>query len=173
MEIKGKVVTKMSNGKAFKLSDGKFYNVEDAIKSDLAKINNGDEVILEVEKKGVANIVKKITKATGAETKKDTEKPTGEFKCEECGATLKDGKYKKCYACNQKNPDTSNKDKIGYGSPEDIRGKQTGCALAAAASAAAGRQFINEKGEEDPEKAAQWIKIVADSLLDWMCNKNN
>ncbi len=26
------------------------------------------------------------------------------FKCEDCGKALKDGTYKKCYTCNQKNP---------------------------------------------------------------------
>jgi hypothetical protein len=28
----------------------------------------------------------------------------GGFKCSDCGAALKDGKYTKCYPCNKKNP---------------------------------------------------------------------
>ena len=37
--------------------------------------------------------------APRAETAKSTA-----YTCEDCGATLKDGKYKKCYLCNKKNP---------------------------------------------------------------------
>jgi DNA-directed RNA polymerase subunit RPC12/RpoP len=114
------------------------------------------------------NMAAKGNPAAKAEIKTDST----EFKCIDCGAPLKDNKYTKCYECNKKNPVKKSwsgkggfSNKSNYGSPEDIAGKEIGCALNAAASASAGQQFT------DPDAAAQWIKIVADQLLEWVRGK--
>jgi len=54
-------------------------------------------------------IYKKGQKGKTVAPKEEVERPTltKGFKCEECGKELKDGKYKKCYTCNKKNPSTS------------------------------------------------------------------
>jgi hypothetical protein len=75
----------------------------------------GDEIGIDyVEKNGQIHInrVNKDCKVTSTkETEKepepevaDTGVKESEFKCEDCGKALKDGKYKKCYTCNKKNP---------------------------------------------------------------------
>jgi DNA-directed RNA polymerase subunit RPC12/RpoP len=101
--------------------------------------------------------------------KPTTPAPETGFKCETCGAPLKNDKYKKCFKCGKKGKSFGGNS--FYGSPEDIAGKEMGCVLGAAGAAASGRPFINEQGKEDPEQAAQWIRIVAENLLDWMKGK--
>lgn len=178
METKGKITKKYESGKAAKIGTS-IYAFTDTTKPYLAKLNEGDEVSIEYTKKGTLLLVTKINKTGGETTTKSTENKDTGYKCEDCGASLKDGKYKKCYTCNQKpKPQTEKKEeeklqsnygsKTNYGSPEDVAGKEIGCALGAAASSAAGRGFIDDKGEEDPIKAAQWIKAVAQDLLEWI-----
>jgi hypothetical protein len=43
-------------------------------------------------------------KGRGKSTRGRGSKKTSKYACEDCGKELKDGKYKKCYECNQKNP---------------------------------------------------------------------
>jgi hypothetical protein len=68
----------------------------------------GEEVEFEMTEKNGQYHVAKIMKKGGASPAPASEpaktSSSAEYKCEDCGATLKDGKYKKCFACNKKNP---------------------------------------------------------------------
>lgn len=69
---------------------------------------DGEEVTAEFTKKGSAYYVTRVSRSgetASAPKAETTESASSEFKCSECGATLKDGKYKKCYTCNKKNPE--------------------------------------------------------------------
>jgi len=66
---------------------------------------DGEEVDVEYTVKNGQYSVSKIKKVgSGSKKTEPTPEETAEFTCEDCGATLKDGKYKKCYTCNKKNP---------------------------------------------------------------------
>lgn len=167
MEIKGKIVCKKSDNKAFKLGDD-WYNVNEPVIPFLTKIEKGEEVVVTFEKKNTTRYVSKIVKATATaiSTKEEVKESTTGFVCEDCGKELKDGKFKKCFMCNKKNPTSKEKStnfpKSNYGSPEDIAGKQRGNALNAAGMAVSG----NFQGVE-PETIAQAVIIIADKLLEW------
>jgi hypothetical protein len=189
MEIKGKLVCKKSDNKAFKLGED-WYNVNDSVIPFLEKISKGDFITVQFEKKGISRYVSKLAK--GSETSEGevkTEESSTGFICEVCGTSLKDGRFKKCYLCNknkatkkeepekkeepkqkeepEKKEESTERPKSFYGSPEDVEGKEIGCAIAASASAAAGTQFGS------PDEAAQWIKIVAGQLLEWIRDNKN
>ena len=183
MEIKVKILAKKSDNKAFKASDNNWYNLNDNVISYLEKMSKGDEVTVIYEKKGVSRYVSNLVSASEALKTETT--PTTGFVCEVCGKILKDGKYKKCFTCNKsgavapsKFPKTEvvteksepyvKKEYKSFDNPEKTAQIQRGNALNAAASAASGRMFLNEEGSEDPDKAAQWIKLVADELLNWL-----
>ena len=174
MEVKGKIICKKSDNKAFKLGED-WYNVNDNVVSSLEKFGKGSEVVVTFEKKGVSRYVSKLVDANEVTQQEGTK--TSEFSCEVCGKALKDGKFKKCYECNKsgaikKGTTTTEQPKGGtytppaegvrYGSKEDIAGKEKGCALGAAATVASGCGF------SDPETAAQFVKALAESLLNWM-----
>ena len=57
--------------------------------------DNGDIHVSRIEKGNG-----KDTTVSSSQSKTNTNKPT----CKDCGKELKDAKYEKCYACNQKNP---------------------------------------------------------------------
>lgn len=68
----------------------------------------GDEVKVEYTQDGGKYNCTRIEKTGGAPTtQQNTTTNNTEFKCSECGKALKDGQYKKCYLCNQKNPTKS------------------------------------------------------------------
>jgi len=200
MEIKGKIVVKKSDNKAFKLGE-EWYNINNDIIPILEKINKGDEVVITYEQRGVSRFVSKIVLAnaiqeekpkedikfkcevcgaplkdgkykkcykcnqSGATKPQSTVEESTEFKCEDCGAALKNGKYKKCYICGKKaksNKSQFVENKSHYGSPEDVAGKEIGCALGAAATVASSQQF------NDPEIAKQFTLILADEFLTWI-----
>lgn len=176
MEVKVKIACKKSDNKAFKSTEAEniWYNVNEPAIPYLAKLNKGDEIVVTYEKKGVSRYVSKLTLAT-VETPKEEVKTSTGFTCEICGAVLKDGKYKKCYTCNkskavkkeetkpeEKKPYEKKEWKSNYGSPEDIAGKETGCALGAAATVASGCGF------SDPETAKQFTLALAETFLEWM-----
>jgi hypothetical protein len=146
-EIKGKVTVKAGNKKGFKIEgDNDWFTANTNVIDSLAKVNVGDLITIEYEKKGVFRNVTKLSKAI--EEKK--EEPKGTIKKCKCGADIKNPAYDICYTCSQKGKtdaidgDTKNnklhRDRIEYGSPEDINGKEVGCAAGAAASILAGRQ---------------------------------
>jgi hypothetical protein len=97
-----------------------------------AKTNfvQNEEAKFEMTEKNGQYHVTKILKADGSgqsSVPPESKSDPVEFKCTDCGAKLKDGKYKKCYTCNQKNPvstkseeKTSSKTYSAYQkSPED------------------------------------------------------
>ena len=65
-----------------------------------------EEVDVEYSVKNGQYSVSKIMKVGGGskKTEKKEEETMSKFACEDCGATLKEGKYKKCYTCNKKTP---------------------------------------------------------------------
>lgn len=60
-------------------------------------VKNGQYFVSKIKKLGESGGSKK---STSSKSESSEETPT----CEDCGAELKDGKYKKCYTCNKKNP---------------------------------------------------------------------
>jgi uncharacterized C2H2 Zn-finger protein len=178
------IQVKKKDGKAFMATTGSWYNVKDFVIPYLEKINKGDTVQIETEKKGIAQYVTKIVKVEAIAQAEAPKTGESKFKCPVCGKAMKDDKYPVCYMCNKagkKAPETtvetSTKEQpktekpayqTKYGSPEDIAGKEMGCALNAAATVASGQHFVNmETGTPDPDAAAEYVKIVATSLLDW------
>ena len=69
---------------------------------------DGDEVDVEYTLKNGEYFVKRIS-AQGKGSKKTTSTTNYSFICEDCGAELKDDKYKKCYTCNKKNSSSKSK----------------------------------------------------------------
>jgi hypothetical protein len=170
MEVKGKILAKKGDNKAFKLDDDNWYNLNDNVIPYLEKMSKGDEIVVTFEKKGVSRYVSKLVKAGTTETPKTETTSTTGFACEVCGKELKNDRFKKCFVCNKKNPAPTvgkgtSSEGIRYGSPEDIAGKETGCALGAAATIAGGCAF------SDPETAKQFTLELAEAFLDWMRNK--
>jgi hypothetical protein len=100
MEIKGTIVVKKSDNKAFKFSDEQWYNVNEDIIPVLTKMNKGDEVVVTYEKKGVSRYVSSLVSAT-AKAPAAVQNSGEKFECIVCHTPLKDGKYKKCYNCNK------------------------------------------------------------------------
>lgn len=170
MEVKGKIICKKSDNKAFKLGND-WYNVNDIVIPYLEKLNKGDEVVVIFEKKGVARYVSKLMPIKDAiKEETSTEESTTGFACEVCGKELKDDKFKVCYMCNKKGLKSKTEEKKNtnfesttkYGSPEDIMGKELGCALNAAATVAGGCGF------SDPDTAAQFVRELASNLVEWL-----
>jgi hypothetical protein len=147
--------------------------MNDSAVSSLEKMSKGDEVVVYYEKKGTSRYVSKLVSAD-AKKEEEVEESSAEFKCEVCGKELKDGKFKKCYMCNksgatnkkeylpEEKPYVKQEYKSNYGTPEDVAGKEIGCALNAAATAASGCGF------NVPEDAAQFVRELASNLLDWI-----
>jgi hypothetical protein len=161
MEVKGKIVVKFSNGKSFKLSNNTMYTVDEKVIPFLAKVSKGDDVILEVTKKGTFNLVTKLMKNAVEQTEPEVTEEA-EFKCEKCGAALKDDKYKTCWACSQKNKPSV--EKTGEGTYVDKTAQiQRGNALNAAGAALSG----NLQGA-DPDTIIEALITVAERALEWL-----
>ena len=181
--------SKTNKGLQFEGQEG-WFSVPEKLIPFSEKINKGDTVEVTYIKKGVfKNVV--YLGATTAEAKKE-EQPSGcttqtastpikgtGFNCTVCGAELKDGKYKKCYTCNQKAKETQVEEpkktevfdepekekeswkpgKSNYGSPEDIAGKEVGCAANCAAAILAGRT-------ENPDTLLELWRILFNGILE-------
>lgn len=104
---------------------GVWTSCSQAVKDYASKnFKSGDEVHVQYEdgennmlhvsriEKGAGSDVKGGATASSASTT-NTGKPT----CSDCGVEVKDAKYTKCYACNQKNPASKSKGASGR-SPE-------------------------------------------------------
>jgi len=167
MEVKGKMICKKSDNKAFKLGDD-WYNVNTPVIPFLEKINKGDEIVVTFEKKGVARYVSKLVAASEAkeEVVEEAPKSSGGFTCKECGKELKNNKYELCWACNKKASSGKKfypkKESKFYDNPEKTAQIQRGNALNAAAMVASSQTF------EDPEIAQQFTLILADDFLTWL-----
>jgi hypothetical protein len=167
-ETKGKITAKAGNGKGFKISSVEgWINADDNSALYLAKFEKGDEVTVVYNKKGVKKICTKIMKASSS-SRKETTDTTGKI-CE-CGKTIKNDKYDTCYTCSQnKNKTTSsgkksyksnseNTNRTSYGSPEDVAGKEVGCAANSAAAILSGRQ-------EEPDVLLEMWSLLFDGIL--------
>ena len=99
------IKVKAGNKKGFLINEepDQWYTANKEVIDDLAKVNKGDEVEITYTSKGVFRNVSKIVKVGKEEAK--AEPVAAVFVCEECGASLKDNKYKKCYLCNKKAKD--------------------------------------------------------------------
>jgi len=169
-EVKGKIICKKSDNKAFKLSDDNWYNLNDPVIPYLEKMAKGDEVTVTYEKKGTSRYVSKLTSAGVVEEQKAATTSTTGFACEVCGKELKDDKFKKCFMCNKKG--LTKKEETGtggkenyYNNPEKTASIQRGNALNAAAAVASGQQF------ETPDIAAQFTILLAERFLEWLRNE--
>jgi hypothetical protein len=113
MNITIKILARNMKGNAFKADNNEWFNFEDGSKAlpYYEKTAKGDTVTVEYDKVKGRNIVKTIAKVvessapsqptSNATQKTATTKSSTGFACEICGAEMKDGKYKKCYKCNQ------------------------------------------------------------------------
>jgi len=177
---------KATNKKGFKIAGDKdqWYTANKEIIDDLAKIEKGDKVEITFVKNGVFRNVSKIEKVK-LEPKKEETKTATRFNCTDCGAELKDGKYKKCFNCNKKVKETpveekkeeSQKTQVfdesvkekknwipgNYNNPEKTAQIMRGNSLNAAGAAVSG----NFAGS-DPQTIAEATKIIAEQLLDWL-----
>jgi molybdenum cofactor biosynthesis enzyme MoaA len=182
MEIKGKILCKKSDNKAFKMEDN-WYNVNDNVIPILEKISKGDFITVQYEKKGISRYVSKLSRVAESDSNITNGTDTA-FICEVCGKVLKDGTFKKCYMCNksgatkkasseeestsepQKDESSQLKKRDSYyNNPEKTAQIQRGNALNAAASVASSQQF------PDPDIAKQFTLILADSFLEWLRNE--
>jgi len=72
-----------------------------------SKFKNGDELEIHYNEQDGMKFVTRVTgSGTGSTGKETGSSPESKYTCEDCGASLKDSRYKKCYTCNQKNPAT-------------------------------------------------------------------
>jgi hypothetical protein len=181
MEHTGKlaVIARTKNSKGslgFKIEgdDGWFSAMGGSV-TYLEKMKRGDAVNFTYEQKGVYRNVTKISKVESAkadapkETKSDAQQ-VPEYTCEDCGATLKDGKYKKCYTCNQKNPTVTKgqatREKKSDNAPtsKDVQ-IQRGNSLNSASAVLKGNF---EGTNTDVEKIKQATLNLAEAFLDWL-----
>lgn len=167
--IKGKIEFKSKNGKSFKIEgDENYFSANKEVVTDLANVAKGEEVELTYVQNGAFRNVSKITKLAQA-----TKVEPAKYRCEKCKAELKDDKYKLCYKCGKAAKDAKadpgkdksqvynsdpNKSKTNYGSPEDVAGKEVGCAANCAAAILSGRP-------EDPVTLAEMFGVLLTDIL--------
>jgi hypothetical protein len=170
MEVKGKILAKKGDNKAFKLDDSNWYNLNDNVIPYLEKMSKGDEVVVTFEKKGVSRYVSKLTTAKAETLKTEPKESSTGFACEVCGKELKDGRFKKCFVCNKKNPTPQGerKGKSSYDNPEKTAQIQRGNALNAAAAVVSGCNLNNPQTGEEIEAIKQFTLLLAEDFLIWL-----
>jgi hypothetical protein len=174
-ESKGKIVVIASNRKGFKIEgDEAWFN---APSEELLKgFAKGDIVILNWDKdkssRKVTNIAREVVAKPAVQTVvKESGVVTGPV-CNVCGKVMKNDKFKTCFLCNKQGlkpagtvetPKEETKStyqsKSNYGSPEDVAGKEVGCAANCASAILAGRQ-------EDPATLLEMFRLLCDGILD-------
>lgn len=168
MELKTNIACKKSDNKAFKAGDGNWYNLNDNVISVLAAMAKGDEVVITYEQKGTSRYVSKMVKPGTVQEHSQSdinkEQSTTGFTCEDCGAVLKNDKYKKCFVCNKKS-DKGSGEKPNYNNPEKTAQIQRGNALNAAAATVSGITL------PDAETTVQFVITTADRYLNWLRNE--
>lgn len=127
-EADGKTLVKLS-GLADNDEKGTWANCTQAVYNYAKKtFKDGNEVDVEYTvKNGEYNVTRITKKGQGNGGGKGTKLDTP-YTCEDCGKTLKDGKYKKCYTCNKKNP-TKSTGGSGSGKPDYAKGAPYGSLL--------------------------------------------
>jgi hypothetical protein len=182
IKVTAKLVKKSKTNKGILLEgNDAWFSVAEKLISFVEKLNIGDSIEVTYIKKGTFQNVIGIYPAKEEVKEEPKEKKGTGFSCTECGAELKDDKYKKCYNCNKKakeNPPTEEKEpektkvfnepekkkewtpgKSNYGSPEDISGKEVGCAANCAAQILSGRT-------ENPETLLEMWSILFNGILE-------
>jgi len=126
-----------------------------------SKFKNGDEIELQYSEQDGMKFVTRITGSGGASTEKETSSsPESKYTCEDCGVSLKDSKYKKCYTCNQKNPSPKAEKSNYYAkSPED---KEQIKRLSVLSSAAKAAQVV--QGQVDVNALADYVLNLYDAF---------
>jgi len=175
MELTGKlaVIAKTKNSKGslgFKVEgdDGWFSAMGGSV-NYLEKMKKGDTIKIEYKQNGVYRNVTSLSKVESAktetpkETKSDSQE-VPEFTCEDCGAALKDGKYKKCYTCNQKNPTVTKGKDNPMATTKDVQ-IQRGNSLNSASAVLKGNY---EGTNTDPDKIKEATLHLAEAFLDWL-----
>jgi hypothetical protein len=164
---KGKFLVKLE----FEAGKEKWATTSEAV-VNYAKANfkaNEDVDVEYTEKNGQYN-VSRITKKGSAPAPVATTKPTPvtetvkttEYKCTDCGATLKDGKYKKCFPCNKKNP-APKKESTGGGQRDAVGQSIEKQAMMKASAMAVGSAFVSQV--QDADTLANMIITVYEKLL--------
>ena len=159
---KGKFLVKVE----FEAGKEKWATTSEAV-VNYAKANfkaNEDVDVEYTEKNGsytVSRITKKGSAPAPVETKTEAPK-SSEHKCEDCGAVLKDGKYKKCYPCNKKNP-APKKESSGGGQRDAVGQSIEKQAMMKASAMAVGNAFVGQIGDVDT--LADMIIKVYEKLL--------
>lgn len=118
---------------------------------------NGSYTVSRITKKGSTPAPVATTNTASA-----SEAKTTEYKCEDCGATLKDGKYKKCYPCNKKNP-APKKESSGGGQRDAVGQSIEKQAMMKASAMAVGSAFVGQI--QDVGVLADMIIVVYEKLL--------
>ena len=191
IKITAKIAKKSKTNKGILIEgNDAWFSIAEKLVGFVEKLNPGDSVELTYIKKGTFQNVIGIYPAKGEvkEEPKEEKKGTG-FNCTECGAELKDGKYKRCFNCNKKAKENSVTEKEpvtttgtqvfdepqkekskwtpgNYNNPEKTAQIQRGNALNAAASVMSNPNL--QMPDTSPEALAEATKIVADLFLDWL-----
>jgi len=162
----------------FKLGEGEkdaqwYFLAEPVVGFVKTGISIGDEVTIKYSQSGGKNTVTYITKGKGEPEKTtpqevksttSTPKDTGTgYKCEDCGAPLKDNKYKKCYTCNKKNPVSGYKGESGTTKDNLIKREAIGHM--------ASRSLVALQGHVDPNNIHDIIKKLYTTYLNLIDNK--
>ena len=170
-KIKATVKTKTKTGKGFQLEGHENWFSANFIMEELAKVNAGDLVEVTYAKKGVFYNVSKIVKVEG----ETPTSPSGidTARCKVCGKVLKNPAYPTCWDCKDnvkedpKIPDiqgspSTKKEFIPskYGTPEDIAGKEVGCAANCASQILAGMGACG-----DIETILETFRVLFEGIL--------
>lgn len=105
---------------------GVWATCSQAVKDFASKnFKTGDTVNVQYEETPNSQLkyhVTRIEKGNGTDTKKGATAPdTGKPTCEDCHKELKDDKYKKCWACNEKNPVKKSYGKKSYDKSPEVQ----------------------------------------------------
>lgn len=148
MQCKGKLLVVARNKRGFKVEgNDNWFNATEAVVPYLEKIPVNTEVIVTYNKKGIRQEAIKIVpvkkevparKVANKSEKRDLSKIKTEDETEKIATSRPTGYY---------------------GSPEDIAGKEVGCAANAAAAILSGRQ-------EDPETLLEMFRILCNGILE-------
>ena len=161
------------NGGMAKIKDStdkkgyRWYFLDKNVVSFAKTIQTGTDVDFKSEEKNGEDTITYIT-AGGSKTNNTVSTPSksdGGFKCEVCGATLKDNKYKKCYTCSmeaKKHPETNTNTSSG---DSENKSRQTSIEKQAMMKSAADAVATAMQGQVDLNTLGEQICSLYDKLL--------
>lgn len=168
-----KLTRKAGNGKGFQLEGQEgWFNATDKSATYLAKIDVGKDVEVIYTEKGGKRTVSIIKEVSAKEiSKEEHKKESGKSSCSVCGKELKNDKYPTCWDCKDKptgekeEPPSDTEEpkkyytKSNYGSPEDVAGKEVGCAANCAAV------ILTGAGVGEAEEVIQRYRFYFNEIL--------